>query len=237
MKKARARKRHSVATRLWHWLNVICVPVLFMSGLNIFNAHPRLYWGHWGFAKADAWLVLPRFPGWMTIPDYYSLAAGRLWHLLFAWPFAFGLLAFMIISLVNRHFSRDIVTRRKDWQWASIKVDIARHLKLDFAETGAKYNFLQKLSYGIVLFILLPGMIFTGLAMSPAMDANWPLIVDVMGGRQSARSIHFIFAWTLVAFFVVHIVLVLLSGPFRQIRDMITGGKTTEVTTEAERQA
>lgn len=196
-----------------------------MSGLNIFNAHPRLYWGEWGFDRADAWLVLKRFPGWMTIPDYYSLAAGRLWHLLFAWPFAFGLLVFMVVSLFNRHFVRDLVTRRSEWRWSAIRADMVKHVKLDFSHSGSKFNFLQKFSYGVVIFILLPLMIFTGMAMSPGMDASWPLLTEIWGGRQTARSIHFIVAWTLVAFFVLHIVLVLLSGPARKIRDMITGGK------------
>ncbi|MBS1240171.1 MAG: Prokaryotic cytochrome b561 [Proteobacteria bacterium] len=195
-----------------------------MSGLNIFNAHPRLYWGAWGFDRADAWLILHRFPGWITIPDYYSLADARLWHLLFAWPFAFGLLLFMLASLANRHFRRDLVTGRKEWRWSAIRADIVKHLKLDFSRHGTKFNFLQKLSYGVVIFLLLPLMIFTGLAMSPGMNANWPWIVDIFGGRQSARSIHFICAWALAGFFLLHLVLVLLSGPIGQLRDMITGG-------------
>jgi len=219
------KKRHALITRLWHWLNLVCLVFLFMSGLNIFNAHPRLYWGQWGFDRHDAWLVLQRFPGWITIPGHYSLAEGRLWHLLFAWPFAFGLLLFMLASLLNRHFSRDLVTRRSEWRWSAIKADVVKHLKLDFEHHESKFNFLQKLAYGAVIFILLPLMIFTGITMGPGMDASWPWLLDIFGGRQSARSIHFICAWALVAFFVLHIVLVLLSGPIRQIRDMITGGR------------
>ena len=218
------KKRHALLTRLWHWLNAVCLVVMFMSGLNIFNAHPRLYWGQWGFDRHDAWLVLHRFPGWITIPQHYSLADGRLWHLLFAWPFALGLLVFMIGSLWNRHFVRDLVTRRSEWRWSSMRADIVKHLKLDFQHNG-KFNFLQKLTYGLVIFILLPLMIFSGITMSPGMDANWPFLLDIFGGRQSARSIHFICAWGLVVFLAVHILLVLLSGPIGQIRDMITGGK------------
>ena len=94
-------KRHALTTRIWHWVNALSLIVLFMSGLNISNAHPRLYWGEWGFATADAWLILPRFPGWATIPNYYSLSAARDWHVLFALIFAFGLLAYMLISLAG----------------------------------------------------------------------------------------------------------------------------------------
>jgi len=102
---------------------------------------------------------------------------------------------------------------------------VVKHLKLDFTHQGSKFNFLQKLAYGVTIFVFLPLMIFSGIAMSPAMDANWPWIIDIFGGRQSARSVHFITAWALAGFFVVHIVLVLLSGPVRQIRDMILGGE------------
>lgn len=218
-------KRHALSTRLWHWLNLPCLIVLFMSGLNISNAHPRLYWGHWGFEAEQAWLHLPRFPGWMTIPGYYSLSSARLWHLLIAWPFAFGLLLFMLAALANGHLRRDLVTRLSQWRWSAIRADIVRHLRRDFAHGEAKFNFLQKLAYGLVIFIALPLMIATGIAMSPGMDANWPFLVDLFGGRQSARSLHFLMAWGLIGFLVLHLVLVLLSGPVRQLRDMITGGE------------
>ncbi len=221
----RPQKRHALLTRLWHWINAACLIILFMTGLNIFNAHPRLYWGHAGFAKADAWLVLDKFPGWITIPSHYSLADARLWHFLLAWPFAVALTLFLIGSLINGHMLRDIVLRRHEWRPSMIAADIRAHLKLDFSQHGGQFNILQKLSYGPVIFILLPGMILSGLTMSPQMDAAWPWLVDLFGGRQSARSWHFIFAWTLTAFFVLHIVLVLLSGPIRQVRDMITGGR------------
>ncbi len=217
-------KRHALTTRLWHWLNLVCLAALFMSGLNISNAHPRLYWGHWGFAPEQAWLFLPRFPGWMTVPGHYSLAEARLWHLAFAWPFAFGLLLFMLAALVNGHFRRDLVTRLAEWRWSAIRADVAKHLRLDFAHEETKFNFLQKLAYGLVIFIALPLMIATGLAMGPGMDANWPWLVDLFGGRQSARSFHFLIAWSLFGFLLLHIALVLLSGPVRQLRDMITGG-------------
>lgn len=218
-------KRHRLSTRIWHWINAVALVVLFMSGLNISNAHPRLYWGEWGFQVKDAWLEVILFPGWATIPGYYSLAQARAWHLLFAWVFALSLLFYMLASLLNRHFQRDLVTSGKEWRWAAIRQDLANHLRFDFRHAGTKYNFLQKLSYGIVIFILLPLMILTGMTLSPAMVANWGWLLDVFGGRQSARSIHFIAAWLLFLFSLGHILLVLLSGPARQVRDMITGGR------------
>lgn len=218
-------KRHALSTRLWHWVNLACLVVLFMSGLNISNAHPRLYWGQWGFAPDQAWLYLPRFPGWMTIPGHYSLAGARLWHFLAAWPFAAGLLLFLAAAIANGHVRRDLATRAAEWRWSAIKADIAAHLRLEFEHEGAKFNFLQKLAYGAVIFLALPLMILTGLAMSPAMDANWPWLIDLFGGRQSARSIHFLIAWGLLGFLLLHVALVLLSGPVRQLRAMISGGE------------
>jgi thiosulfate reductase cytochrome b subunit len=147
---------------------------------------------------------------------------------LFAWVFAVSLLLFMLAALVNGHFRRDIATRWKDWRPASVGADLRAHLQLRFDHGGAKYNFLQKAAYGVVLFVLLPLMIVTGMAMSPGMDAAWPFLSEIFGGRQSARSVHFIVAWLLFAFLVLHLVLLLLHRPVQNTLDMITGGRTDE---------
>ena len=218
-------KRHRLSTRLWHWLNALCLYVLFTSGLGIFNAHPRLYWGQYGANFDHAWLELSRFGAWWTLPSGYDLALSRRWHLLFALIFAFALLAYMVWSLVNRHIGRDLAFPRGDLRPAHVWRDIRDHARLRFP-TGAaalRYNVLQKASYIGVIFVALPLLIFTGLTMSPGMNAAMPWLVDLFGGRQSARSIHFIMAWALVAFFVVHIAMVLLAGPVNELRSMITG--------------
>lgn len=225
MSSTRIRKRHAFVTRVWHWVNLASVVILFMSGLNISNAHRYLYWGDWGFSPDQAWLAVPRFPGWMTIPDYYSLAIARDWHVLFAWVFALNLTLYMVVSLANGHFVRDLFTRVSEWRIANIRADIAAHLRLQFDHAGAKFNFLQKIAYSKVIFLLLPLMIFTGMAISPGMNAATPWLLDIFGGRQSARSIHFLCAWALMAFLLIHVALVLLSSPAQQLRDMITGGR------------
>jgi thiosulfate reductase cytochrome b subunit len=221
----RPEGRHALSTRLWHWVNLLCVVVLFMSGLNISNAHPHLYWGDWGFQPADAWLSVRRWPDWATIPGHYNLAGARDWHLLMAWPFAVGLLLIWLAMLANRHFRRDVMTTRAEWRWSAIREDVARHLRLDFDRDGSTFNFLQKLAYGAVLGVLLPAMVLTGLGISPGMSPVMSPLVELVGGRQSVRSLHFLFAWSLFAFFVLHVVLVLLSHPVRQMREMITGGR------------
>ena len=139
--------------------------------------------------------------------------------------FAVGLLLFQLASLANRHVVRDLHIGRAEWSPRHIWDDIKMHarLRLPTGEAARRYNTLQKISYVAVIFILLPLMIFTGLTMSPGIDAGWPWLLDIFGGRQSARSIHFICAFLLVAFVVVHLAMVVLAGPVNEIRSMITG--------------
>lgn len=252
-------KRHRLSTRIWHWVNAVTLLVMLMSGLMIFNAHPRLYWGHYGANADPAWLEIASdaeggflklgetrigttgllgqwtndkgaeqrtaFPGWATIPANYDLAGARRWHLAFAWIFAFGLLAFMIRAFWNRHAQRDIAPSRAELKPRHLWQEVKDHARLRFprGEAALRYNSLQKLSYFAVVFLLLPTIILSGLAMSPGMNASWPWLIDLFGGRQSARSVHFIIAFLLVGFTILHVVLVLLTHPLNQLRAMITG--------------
>jgi thiosulfate reductase cytochrome b subunit len=214
--------RHRLFTRLWHWLNAVAVIVLIGSGLMIFNAHPRLYWGHFGANFDHAWLELPRWPGWLTIPSYYSLSGARHWHLFFALGLAFGLVAYLIVGLINRHIQRDLRVKAAELTPAHLAEDARAHLDLRFhdAANPRAYNIFQKLSYVGVLFVLTPLLILTGLALAPGM---WPWIADLFGGRQSARSLHFIAMALMSGFVVVHLALVILAGVGNEVRSMITG--------------
>jgi len=217
--------RHRLTTRLWHWINAVAVFVMIGSGLMIFNAHPQLYWGAYGANMDPAWLSLPRFPGWVTIPQTYNLALARRWHLLFALVLAFGLLAFMVASLVNRHFGRVLAIRKGELSPAHIAEDVRDHLRFRFHDEDdpGRYNTLQKLSYVAIIFGLLPLVIFTGIALSPGMNAAWPWLLDLFGGRQSARSLHFIAMVGLTLFTIVHLALVILAGAVNEVRSMVTG--------------
>ncbi len=250
--------RHRRSTRIWHWVNVVTLFVMLMSGLMIFNAHPRLYWGQYGANFDPAWLEiggarghgylrigaltldttgllgyrivgdhgeLRAFPGWATIPSYYDLALARRWHLSFAWLFALGFAAYAVTSLLNGHLRRDLLPGLRELRPGHLWREVKHHATLNFpkGEAARHYNVLQKVAYLAVLALLIPLMILTGLTMSPGLDATWPWLVDLFGGRQSARSIHFICAWLIAGFIIVHVVMVILAGPINEIRSMITG--------------
>jgi Ni/Fe-hydrogenase b-type cytochrome subunit len=215
--------RHSVSTRVWHWINAVTVFVMIMSGLMISNAHPRLYWGQYGANNDAAWLELPQFPGWATIPSTYNLALARHWHLAFAWVLAFGLLFYLVRIVINGHFKRDIALSSAEVAPRHLWGDVKKHLRLDFHSEGGRYNPLQKITYSLILFIVLPLVILSGLTLSPGMDAAWPWLLDLFGGRQSARSIHFLCMTGIAVFIVIHLILVVLAGPINEIRSMITG--------------
>lgn len=217
--------RHRWPVRLWHWINAGLLYILFTSGLGIFNAHPRLYWGQFGANFDQPWLKLERFGQWITLPAHYDLAMSRHWHLTAAPIFAFALLAYMLWALLGRHIARDLAFRKGELAPRHVWQDILDHARLRFptGQAALRYNVLQKASYIAVIFVALPLIILTGLTMSPGMNAAWPWLVDLFGGRQSARSIHFITAFALVAFFLVHLTMVLLAGPANELRSIITG--------------
>jgi thiosulfate reductase cytochrome b subunit len=255
-------RRHGLVTRATHWLNAACLGVLLLSGLQIFNAWPTLYWGQTaaddapvllsigssgsgahlrGFVRAGGIEVpttgvlgvsqldgqaTPRaFPAWLTLPSFQDLALGRRWHFLFAWCFAINGVIYAAYALLSGHFRRDLVPAAGELAPRHLWQEIADHARLRFprGEAARRYNPLQKLSYLAVVAILLPTMVLTGLTMSPGVDAAFPQLLDLFGGRQSARTIHFLTASLLVLFVVVHLAMVLLSGVWNNLRSMITG--------------
>jgi thiosulfate reductase cytochrome b subunit len=254
--------RHRLPVRIMHWINVVAFFLLLMSGLQIFNAHPSLYWGRSSYSGqppvlqmqaqktqdgsligvttvlghefiTTGWLgasrgpdgtLVPRgFPAWATVPDVQWLAMGRRWHLFFAWVLVINGLAYVAWSVFSRHLARDLAPDGKDWR--SIGQSIRDHLRFRHprGEAEKHYNVLQKLTYLIVIFVLLPLMIVTGWSMSPNLNAVIPGWVDWLGGRQSGRTIHFIIAWALVAFVLIHVFEVIVSGAWNHLRSMITG--------------
>ena len=256
--------RHSLATRLMHWINALCVFLVLMSGLQIFNAHPRLYWGQAGANADRAILEITQedstngqargvlrvgsheltttgllgvstgeggrsteraFPSWATIPSLQDLATGRRWHFFFAWLLVINSALYFVIGLFTRHIQKDLIPTPVQWRLRNIVTDFFNHLRLRFptGDAARDYNVLQKLAYLGVLFVLAPLILATGLTMSPGIDAGYPWLLTLFGGRQSARTIHFLCAMTVVAFIAVHLTMVVLAGPINELRSMITG--------------
>ncbi len=254
--------RHGLTTRLTHWINALCFTLLLMSGLQILNAHPALYWGQFGAdddhafiqfyaarsgdglegrtrigsltltttglfgasAGPDGELQVRAMPSWATIPSFRDLATGRRWHFFFAWLFVINGLVYIGASLISGHLRRDLVPSRRELRPRHIVQDIWNHVRLKFprGEAAKRYNILQKTAYlGVVLILIL--LVLTGLTMSPGVNAAAPWMLDLFGGRQSARTLHFIAASLAVAFVVVHLAMVFLAGPINEIRSMITG--------------
>lgn len=255
--------RHSIAVRLTHWINVVCLTLLLMSGLQLFNFHPALYWGNYGYRGAPSVFSISamrdpetREPAGITrIGDYSfdttgflgvhfdaegqphggafprwailgaDLAVTRDWHFLMAWLLVINGAVYLLYGAVSGHFRRDLAPATHELRPRHILTDIWNHVRLrrPRGEAAKRYNVLQKLSYLIVIFLLLPAIVLSGLTMSPAVTAAAPFLFDLFGGRQSARTVHFIVANFLVLFVMVHVVQVLLFGAFNLMRSMITG--------------
>lgn len=254
--------RHSVAVRLTHWLNAAVLVGLLMSGLQIFNAHPALYWGQasvfdapWlaitsaegkrdtdrqrgvttisghsfettgvlGLSNASGQPQARAFPSWATIPSQQNLASGRRWHFMLAWLLVLNGLIYLGSGLLSRHITRDLAPTRADLR--HVPRSIWDHVRFRFPEgdDARRYNVIQKLTYLLVIFSVLPVLILAGLTMSPGLDTAFPWLLDLFGGRQSARTIHFLCAFALILFTAVHLFEVLISGFINNMRSMITG--------------
>jgi thiosulfate reductase cytochrome b subunit len=195
-----------------------------VRGVTTLFGHSFDTTGVFGLAgDADEGYDVRGFPWSVTLPGNRDLATGRRWHFFFAWLFLFNGLAYLLWSFSSGHLRRDLAPTGSDLK--HIGASFAEHARLKFpkGEEAKRYNVLQKLTYLFVALILLPLMLLTGLAMSPGMDAGFPILLDMFGGRQSARTIHFISASLIVGFVVVHLVMVLISGVWNNLRSMITG--------------
>jgi thiosulfate reductase cytochrome b subunit len=168
-------------------------------------------------------LVARGFPWWATIPDNQWLSMARSWHFFFAWVFVLNGLSYIIYSLGSRHLARDLAPTRADWRGIGRSVSDHLRLRHPAGEASKRYNILQKLAYLAVIFVLLPLVVLMGLAMSPWLNSLWPGWVDIVGGRQSARTIHFIVAWLLVGFVLIHVFEVAITGLWNNLRSIVTG--------------
>jgi thiosulfate reductase cytochrome b subunit len=251
--------RHAFLVRLTHWINALAIVFMIGTGLNIFNAHPRLYWGVrgdeydrplvsiqayntpdgprgltkigpatfdttgvLGLAQTQGHWIAKAWPSWITIPSFQDLADARRWHFLVAWFLVGNGVIYGLWALLSGHARKDLWPTRADLR--SIPQSIIDHIKLKHptGEAAKRYNVLQRFAY-IGVITLITGMVATGLTMSPGVDAAAPWLLDLFGGRQTARTLHFVFASLIVLFVIVHLTEVVLAGPLNEIRSMITG--------------
>jgi thiosulfate reductase cytochrome b subunit len=223
--------RHSPLVRVTHWITTICFLALLVSGVELVISHPRFYWGEDGnsltpslfdiripasrsYVKTGYNFVLPDQNGW-----------SRSLHFQTAWIVVFTGFLYAVYSLCSGHLRKNLMPAAANLSWASLSRSIANHLRFrpPGEEEAWSYNVLQRLAYVFVIFGLFPLIIWTGLAMSPSITAAFPFLVDLAGGQQSARTIHFFASLSLVLFFFVHILMVFLAGFRSRVGTMITG--------------
>lgn len=195
-----------------------------LVGITKIGSHEFVTTGLLGVSKGSNREPTVRgFPSWLTVPGPQWLAMGRRWHFFFAWVFVLNGLCYIGYSLWRKHLQRDLWPTGRDWR--GIGRSIGEHLRFNHphGQEALRYNVLQRLAYLTVIFVFGIGIVLMGLAMSPRMDAVLSPLVEFVGGRQAARTIHFIIAWAFVVFVLIHVFEVLISGAFNQLRGMITG--------------
>ncbi len=223
--------RHSALVRCTHWLTALSFLALLVSGIEILISHPRFYWGENGNVLTPVLFKLPIPSSRALVPTGYGYVLpdqngwSRYLHFQSAWLLVAAGLIYVVAGFLSGHIRRNLVPRGQDVSWRALWRTIASHVRFErpAAAEAWSYNLLQRLSYLSVIFVLFPLLIWTGLAMSPAFTSAFPLSVTLLGGRQSARTLHFFVAGSLLLFLLVHVGMVWLVGFRSRLRTMITG--------------
>ena len=211
--------RHSALVRVTHWITVLSFLALLLSGIEILISHPRLYWGETGAIGAPSLIDLP-------LPLIIGPSVqNRAPHFFFAWVMVLGALGYVAAGFSTKHFRKDLWPSKADLNRAGIIDVMSAHLrwKRTRADESWTYNVVQRLTYLAVVFVLFPAIIWTGLAMSFGVTSALPFLATWLGGHQSARTLHFVFAVLLLLFFLVHMAMLFLVGFVSHVRAMITG--------------
>jgi thiosulfate reductase cytochrome b subunit len=225
------RSRHSAVVRVTHWITTLAFLALLVTGVEILISHPRFYWGEAGNVLTPPLFKLPIPASRSTVPTGYGYVLpdqngwSRYLHFQSAWVAVLTGLLYVVFGLFNGHFRRNLFPARADLSPRGLSLALSQHLRFKPAsEEGAwSYNVLQRLTYLLVIFVLFPLIIWTGLAMSPAIASAAPAMVIVLGGQQSARTIHFFVTVSLVLFLLVHVLMVFLAGFRNRVAAMIVG--------------
>jgi thiosulfate reductase cytochrome b subunit len=223
--------RHSSLVRVTHWITTLCFLALLVSGVEIVISHPRFYWGETGNDLTTPLFKLPIPSSRALVPTGYGYVLpdqngwSRYLHFQAAWIVVLTGLLYIISGLFTGHLRKNLLLGKADLSWRGFSTAIANHLRFERpSEAEAwSYNVLQRLTYLLVIFVLFPLVIWTGLAMSPAFVSAVPATVTVLGGQESARTIHFFVSLSLVLFLIVHVLMVCLAGFKSRMQAMITG--------------
>jgi len=226
-----ANVRHSAVVRVTHWLTTIAFMALLVSGVEILISHPRFYWGEAGNVLTPPLFKIPIPSSRASVPTGYGYVLpdqngwSRYLHFQAAWLAVLTGSLYFVFGLVTGHFRRNLFPARADLSWRALSAVMIKHLSFRSAsaEEISSYNVLQRLTYLFVIFGLFPLVIWTGLAMSPAIASVFPATVSVLGGQQSARTIHFFVSVALLLFLLVHVAMVCVAGFRNRMRAMITG--------------
>jgi thiosulfate reductase cytochrome b subunit len=223
--------RHPFFVRATHWLTTIAVAALLVSGVEVLLSHPRFYWGETGNVNMPPLFILPLPSSRGTVPTNWNIVLddqngwSRYLHFQSAWLLAVAGTFYVGLGAARGHFRRSLVPAREHRRWPAIKSELAEHLRFSAASAGdgMSYGALQRLAYLAVIFVLVPAVIWTGLAMSPGFTAIVPATVDLLGGKQSARTLHFFVSIVLTLFVVVHLAMIARAGFVARVRTMVTG--------------
>ena len=232
---ATSERRHSALVRVTHWITTLCFFALLVTGAEIVISHPRFYWGETGNVLTTPLFKIPIPSSRSLVPTGYGYVLpdqngwSRALHFQSAWILVLTGLLYVIWGLVTGHFRKGMLPAKGDLSWGGVSGVIANHLRFKRPAEGEarSYNVLQRVTYLFVIFILFPLVIWTGLAMSPAFVSAFPATVTLLGGRQTARTLHFFISLALTLFLLVHVALVTLAGFRSRMRAMITGQTDT----------
>jgi thiosulfate reductase cytochrome b subunit len=229
--RATTQPRHSVLVRITHWITVLCFFALLVTGIEILISHPRFYWGETGNVLTTPLFQIPIPSSRSLVPTGYGYVLpdqngwSRALHFQAAWVVVLTGLLYGIFGLLAGHFWKNLIPGKADLSWRELSTSIANHLrfKRPSEAEASSYNVLQRLAYLFVIFILFPLVVWTGLALSPAFTSAFPAAVTLLGGRQSARTIHLFVSLALVVFLLIHLVMIFLAGFWRRTGAMVTG--------------
>jgi thiosulfate reductase cytochrome b subunit len=226
--------RHSATVRITHWIATLCFFALLVSGIEVLISHPRFYWGETGNSLSTPLFRIPIPASRAHVPTGYGYTLpdqngwSRALHFQSAWGLVIAGFAYLLYGFVAGHFRRNLLPKAGESSFRNIKQYITHHMRFQkpTAEEAHSYNVLQRIAYLKVVFILFPLIVWTGLALSPSFNAAFPLGVTLLGGRQTARTLHFFVTCALVLFLLVHVAMVWRAGFWSRMRAMITGRVT-----------